>query len=172
MADLKSILTDEIRRLARKEVKLATTPLIAKIAELKKQISVLSKELKNKDTSPTLILKEPVKKTETSKTKDIRLNAQGIKRIRTKLGFSQSKFAKLLDVSLLAVSYWELGKTSPRAKQKIKIASLRSLGKKDLKKLCDEKNLDMSPAKRGRKKVELVPSPEIQHPQENNPELQ
>ena len=35
MADIKSVLYDEIRRLARKEVKMAVAPLQAKIAELR-----------------------------------------------------------------------------------------------------------------------------------------
>lgn len=46
MADIKNVLYDEIRRLARKEVKLAVAPLQAKIVELRKTISALSKKVK------------------------------------------------------------------------------------------------------------------------------
>ena len=44
MSDIKKALTDEIRRLAKKEIKLAIEPLEAKIALLKKRISELSKQ--------------------------------------------------------------------------------------------------------------------------------
>ena len=41
MPDLKQVLNDEIRRLARKEVKLAVQPLQANVAVLRKQISII-----------------------------------------------------------------------------------------------------------------------------------
>ena len=46
MADIKNVLFDEIRRLARKEVKAAVAPMQAKISELRKAVAALSRELK------------------------------------------------------------------------------------------------------------------------------
>lgn len=46
MADIKKVLTDEIRRLAKKEIKTAVEPLAAKITELKKLVSAQAKEIK------------------------------------------------------------------------------------------------------------------------------
>ena len=43
MSDLKQVLSDEIRRLARKEIKQAVQPLQATIVSLRRQISELKK---------------------------------------------------------------------------------------------------------------------------------
>ena len=53
MADIKNVLYEEIRRLARKEVKLAVAPLQAKIVELRKTISALSKKVKCAPSAPS-----------------------------------------------------------------------------------------------------------------------
>ena len=155
MSDLKKILSEEMRRLARKEIKAEVEPLTRKILELKKVVSVLSKELK---TSKTAALKatpddEPAKEAcEDKKLSSSKLGAAAIRRIRENLGISQLVFGKLIGASLLSVSHWELGNSSPRPKFKVRILSLKSLGKRGLKKLLEEKNITFS-ASRSRKKA-------------------
>lgn len=135
MPDIKQVLNEEIRRLARKELK-SVLPLFAKqiseqrkqISELKKQIAALEKRLPEKKVAaPVAIAAEP------EDIKKLRLNAAGIVKIRTKLGISQGKFAELLGVSGHTVSLWEIGKISPRANAKAAICALRTVGKRELK---------------------------------------
>lgn len=86
MADIKSVLYDEIRRLARKEVKMAVVPLQAKIAELRKTVAALSKSAP-KPKSPAKTAENRAEDGENSvKEKSFRINAEGIKKLRAKLG--------------------------------------------------------------------------------------
>lgn len=145
MSDLKQVLTDEIRRLARKEVKLAVQPLQANIVALRRQISELKKlyaeaskkaevyRKKAAETAGTEIVDEEPK---------LRLNAAGIVRIRTKLKLTQTEFARLLDVSMHTVSSWEKGKSYPRAGVKARICALRTVGKKQIKAMLEQAPAD------------------------------
>ena len=138
MSDIKKVLTDEIRRLAKKEINTAVEPLAAKVATLKKLVSTQAKEIELlKSRVP-----EPAKVSQVEETpkndKGVRLNAVGIKRIRAKLNVSQSIFAKLVGANILSVSHWELGKTEPRNEFKSRIAVLRRIGKRELEKRLTE----------------------------------
>lgn len=135
MPDIKQVLNDEIRRLARKELKNAVLPLLKQlneqkrvISELKKQISALEKSIPEKK-----IVSNDIPEITVAESKKLRLTAAGIVKLRTKLGLSQGKFAKLLGVSGHTVSLWEIGRSTPRANAKAAICSLRLIGKKELK---------------------------------------
>lgn len=146
MADIKKVLIDEIRRLAKKEVKAEVAPLAAKVAELKKTVSELKKSLKlAKSNTPAEPKKEASAETNTEKS--VRLNADKIRKIREKLGLSQKDFATLVDSNNLSVSHWELGKTAPRTATKQKIAKLRTIGKREFVKLCADKGIVISKSK-------------------------
>ncbi len=135
MSDIKKVLTDEIRRLAKKEIKLALAPLNAKIVALKKQVAELSKA----NNSPKKEEKETSKeKTQTNTPVRIRLNATGIKKIREKLNMTQDAIAAILGVSKPAYCTWEQGKKIPSRKTKIKIAALRKLSPAQAKKILTQ----------------------------------
>ena len=134
MPDLKNLLNDEIRRLARKEIRIALEPVFAQIAAQKKTISDLKKQIADlgkmlRKTNPEKIAEIEEAAEEDNK---IRLNAAGIIRIRKKYKLTQSELAKLLDVATHTVSIWELGKSAPRAAMKQKICDLRTLGKREI----------------------------------------
>ena len=140
MSDLKQVLNDEIRRLARKEIKIAVQPLQAGVVALRKQVSELKKALADANrTIGSLRGNEgpagdsAPKKAE--KLPRLRLNAAGIVRIRTKLKLTQGEFAKLLNVSMHTVSSWEKGKSAPRPGVKARICALRTAGKRRIKML-------------------------------------
>ena len=138
MFDIKKVLTEEIRRLAKKEIKVAVEPLTTKVSALKKLISAQAKEIKLlKSKTPTSAKFSKAEETPKS-GRSIRLNAEAIKRVRVKLGVSQSVFAKLVGANILSVSHWELGKTEPRNEFKSRIVALRHLRKRELaKRLSD-----------------------------------
>ena len=136
MADIKTVINDEIKRLARKEIKAAMKPLHARVSEMRKIISEQAKQIKMLKTSVRNLCKQTEKTkspiTPTAPSKQIRLNAEGIKRIRAKLGISQTEFAKLLDASPISVSHWELGKSKPRELFVRRIVALRGVKRRDL----------------------------------------
>ena len=135
MPDIKAVLSEEIRRLAKKEVKAAVLPLVQTIAEQRRIISELKKRIAEIEKAACTVKKAaPAEaEAETAIGKKLRLNAAGIVRVRTKLKLTQSEFAKLLGVSSHTVSIWELGKVSPRQETKAAICALRTLGKRELK---------------------------------------
>ena len=134
MPDIKQVLSDEIRRLARKELKAALLPLAKQLGDQRKVIAELKKELnllKNNISAAECKSVSPV--VEQEESKKLRLTPAGIVKIRTKLKLSQSKFAALVGVSGHTVSLWEVGKVAPRANAKAAICALRTIGKKELK---------------------------------------
>ena len=135
MPDIKQVLNDEIRRLARKEVKQAVLPLLKTLSEQKSVIRELRREIAGmKKSVPEEKPAAPVAGIVAADEKKCRLNAAGIIRIRTKMKLTQGEFGKLLGVSIHTVSMWELGKVSPRPNMKKMICQLRGIGKRELKK--------------------------------------
>ena len=134
MPDIKAVLSEEIRRLAKKEIRTALIPLVKTVTEQRHTISELKKRIAVLEKSG--ITEKAVRESDTApaeKIKKLRLNASGIVRVRSKLKLTQNEFAKLLGVSLHTVSFWELGKASPRAEAKAAICALRSAGKREIK---------------------------------------
>ena len=134
MPDIKIVFNEEVRRLAKKEVKAATAPLFKVLAEQRKTISELKKRVAvlEKAGEKNVPADNPVAAAE--QEVKLRLNAAGISRIRNKLELTQSDFAKLLGVSTHTVSIWEQDKSSPRKDAKAAICALRTIGKRELKK--------------------------------------
>lgn len=135
MPDLKNLLNDEIRRLARKEIRIAMETVSAQISAQKKTISDMKKQIA--DLEKMLRKSNPEKIAELEEAAEnedgkIRLNAAGIIRIRKKYKLTQAELAKLLNVATHTVSIWELGKSAPRAAMKQKICDLRTLGKREI----------------------------------------
>ena len=133
MPDIRQVLNDEIRRLARKEVKNILQPLLKQLTEQKRQISDLKKQINaiEKRVPEKEVVRKSVIVPEDAKK--LRLNAAGIVKLRNKLGLSQGKLAELVGVSSHTVSLWEIGKVVPRANKKAAICALRTVGKRELK---------------------------------------
>lgn len=135
MPDIKTVLSEEIRRLAKKEIKLAIVPLQKLAAEQRRTISELKKRIAvlEKQGAPAEKAADAADTEGNAEEKKLRLNAAGIIRVRTKLKLTQSNFAKLLNVSTHTVSMWELDKSAPRKDARAAICALRKLGKRELK---------------------------------------
>ena len=149
--DIKQVLNDEIRRLARKEVKAALTPLLEtvsalrkQVAEQKKQIAALEKRCAAVEPETSAI---PVAAADEDE-KHVRLNAAGILRLRTKLGLTQGEFAKVLGVAMHTVSVWEQGRRTPRHNHKVRICALRGIGKRELKKMLAQPDAKPAPTEK------------------------
>ena len=139
--DIKQVFTDEVRRLARKEIRIASESLNETISGLRKQVAELKKQLN--ELSKSCVVREekksPVDELPMPEVgKSLRLNASGIVRLRNKLGLTQSELARVLGVAMHTVSVWEQGRRVPRAAHKAKICALRKIGKRELKKLLAE----------------------------------
>ncbi len=143
MADLTRILREEITRLTRRELKKPLMELRKDNAKLRKLIASLRAELLSLRKVSSSIRKtvrksgiekavEEKQQQAASETK-VRFSAESIRKLRAKLGLSQTDFGKLAGVSGQSVYLWEHA-TEPlklRSKAKAALSALRGLGKRE-----------------------------------------
>ncbi len=136
MANIASVLKDEIVRLARKEIRAEITGLKkasaqyrSEIAALKRRVVTLEQQLSR--LGKTTTKSDEVKAGSNAETK-VRFVAKGFKTLRQRLGLSAGEMGKLLGVSAQSIYSWEAGNTSPRKQQLAKIAMLRGMGKREV----------------------------------------
>lgn len=137
MPSIDTALKAEVSRIARKELKAQTEHLKkassqyrSEIAALKRRLADLERQLKRQSK---VTAKAETKAEEEPQAKSIRFSAAGLAKQRQKLGLSAREVAQLLGVSVLSVYKWEQGKARPRAKQLEAIASLRGMGKREVR---------------------------------------
>jgi DNA-binding transcriptional regulator YiaG len=114
MPNIANVLKDEIKRLARREIKLTITPLKVSNAALKKlvyehkrRIAALEKE--NKGLTNLLSkIRGPVHDNAPKREEEsYRITGRQVRSLRGRLGISQTQLAKLIGVSDNIVSIWE-----------------------------------------------------------------
>ncbi|MEM6853681.1 MAG: helix-turn-helix domain-containing protein [Planctomycetota bacterium] len=137
MPNLNTVLGEEIRRLARKEIRAqvgATQKAVAKyrseIAELKRRITELERRLNFVEKQEKKRINDPSASAE-SATKRPRFSPGWVKKHREKLGISAADYGRLAGVSGLTIYNWEKGESSPREKQLLSWGEIRSLGKRE-----------------------------------------
>ena len=141
MPDFKQTFQDEVRRLARKELK----AFEAKINEQKKTISALTKrvnELEKKAAAPAAVkpAAESVQGIAPAvEGRKARFSPKSLVKFRKKYSLSQKALAVLLGVTPFTVSHWEIGKNRPRANQIEAFSALAKLGKRKVLALVAEK---------------------------------
>jgi DNA-binding transcriptional regulator YiaG len=140
MPDLNKPIREEITRLTRKElkdtlqnqnkmnigVKKSLAAVKAECAELRREVKAIHKLLPKPAVAKTPEVAD-------DKLKRFRPTAKTVKQLRAKLGVSQANFAKLLNVSLPAVTLWERkeGVLQLRGKTKASLFALRTVGKRE-----------------------------------------
>lgn len=141
MPNLATALKDEIRRLAKREIKAATgstKQAVAQyrrdIATLKRQVRVQQKELAFLKTQERKRLSQP--QTTDEPVEGVRFSARSVRAQRQRLGLSADDFGKLVGVSPMTIYNWEHGKGRPKNDRLAAFAALRNVGKREaLKKL-------------------------------------
>jgi len=146
MPNLTSVLNDEIRRLARKEIRAQvkdTQKHVAKqrreIAELKRvnadlnrRLNFLEKQEKQRleqPAEPKVVIQKADGSVESEST--ARFSPKWLSKHREKLGFSAADYAKLVGCSPLSIYKWEKGESTPRAAQREALAAVRGIGKRE-----------------------------------------
>jgi len=138
MPNIASILKAEISRVARKEVRVeietlkkASVAHRASIADLRRQVSALEKELRRvvKGTArPAMAIGPDAEAPARTKR---RFSATRLAGHRAKLGLSAAIYGQLVGVSGQTVYHWEQGKARPRAAQLESLAAVRDLGARE-----------------------------------------
>ena len=134
MPNIAAVLKDEIRRLARKEIREQVDPLRktvheqrGTIADLKRQNADLLKRLAFLERREGKRLATPPP---ASKAADVRFSPKWVAADRKRLGMSAKDYARLVGVSPLTIYNWEKGRSKPQAKQLAAWASVRGIGKR------------------------------------------
>lgn len=138
MPNIASILKTEIIRVARKEVraeletlKKAAVAHRASIAELRRQVSALEKELRRAAKAAARSASAADQADEASGATKRRFSATRLAAHRTKLALSAASYGQLVGVSGQTIYHWEQGKARPRAAQLESLAAVRSLGPRE-----------------------------------------
>ena len=133
MPNLAAVLKDEIRRLARKEIRaeLAVTRKASAqyrrdIAALKRQVADQARQLNDLKRAGKRAASAP---TETEPV--ARFSPKWLQAHREKLGLSAADYAALVGVSGQTVYNWEKGTTRPQAEQLRSWSAVRKLGKRE-----------------------------------------
>jgi DNA-binding transcriptional regulator YiaG len=135
MTTLAVALKDEIRRLARKEIKAHTASTAQAVAQHRREIAKLKRQAREQEKKIAFLeaqerkrlgRPEPLNGT----VEEARFSARSVKAQRSRIGLSAAAYAKLIGVSPLTVYNWEHGKSRPRKEQLASLVSLRGIGKR------------------------------------------
>ena len=143
MADIATVLKEEIRRLARKELK---EPLGAlrkvnaqqrhDIAALKRESAELRRRIADLEAATRRV--EGSVSQSTDGAPRARFSPAWVIKHREKLGLTQAQYAALVGVSSMTIHNWERGHTRPAESQLSAWAAVRNLGKREaLRRLGD-----------------------------------
>lgn len=141
MPNLNAMFRDEIRRVARQELRQSVGTLKSTVAELKESVADLKKRCKDYEkqlglSQAALAVRTPELSESPIPDEDIakvRPTSHMIKDLRKKLGISQVEMASLLGVTSQSVSNWERkkGSLSLRNATKRALIRLRNMNKRD-----------------------------------------
>jgi DNA-binding transcriptional regulator YiaG len=152
MGKLESTIKIEIVRLARRELRKVVVPLGRDVralkvtaSQLRKTVSALERFAARRDSE---LMSEKVKlQTSPEEMQKSRFSPRLIRRLRQRLGITQKELATLSGVTVGAIFQWEKGIFDPRDENKGVLVALRKLGRRDVKKLLEEKGREMAAKK-------------------------
>jgi DNA-binding transcriptional regulator YiaG len=135
MTTLAIALKDEIRRLARKEIKAQTGRTVKAVAQFRREIARLKRQLREQEKKIARLesrANRPATSPATAENKvGARFTARSVRAQRRRTGLSAADYAKLVGVAPLTIYNWEQGKSRPRSEQFATLVSLRGIGKRE-----------------------------------------
>lgn len=142
MPNLQAVLREEIRRLARREIraelqttKKAVSQYRRDIAQLKRDKEDLERRLQYLESREAERLKAGPRAKEPPE--GTRFSASALRNRRERLGLSREEFASLAGVSASTVYNWENGKTKPTGERLAALVALRDIGKREARRRLD-----------------------------------
>jgi len=136
VANVASMLKEEITRLARKEIRSETEHLKKASAQYRSEIAALKRRIATLEKQSSRLEKSAAKNTEVKASPEVaakaRFTVKGFKSLRQRLGLTAETMGALLDVSAQTIYNWESGNTRPREQQMARIAALRGMGKREV----------------------------------------
>jgi DNA-binding transcriptional regulator YiaG len=154
MPNIAAVLKDEIRRLAKKEIKAQVGTTKQAVVKYRSDIAKLKRQLGQQERQIKLLKKQTQQQTGQPQSAEdelesVRFSARSVKAQRQRLGLSAADYGKLVGVSGITIYNWEHEKARPRKAQLVALVAVRGIGKREaLMKLAE-----LTPKKgRGRKR--------------------
>jgi len=144
MGKLESTMRSEIIRLAKREVRKITVPLGKNVRTMKSTVSRLRKAVVALEQFAARRVTQmgkgqPLLEAPPEQVKMSRLSPRLIRVLRKRLGITQKEMATLVGVTVGAIYQWEKGTFEPTEKKKRILVALRQVGRRDLRKVLEEK---------------------------------
>lgn len=135
MPNLVSVLKDEIRRLARKEVKSYGDALKRALTQCRQDVTKLRKLVHEQQQKLKFLAAQKtngrsVRPAADDELAGIRYSTRSVRAQRRRLGLSAADYGKLIGVSGLTIYNWEHGKSRPRKAQITALVAIRGIGKR------------------------------------------
>jgi DNA-binding transcriptional regulator YiaG len=129
-------LKDEIRRLARKEIKAQTGKQARAVSQYRREIAKLKRQQREHEKKIAFLEGQArrIQRLPAEVVKqngEARFSARSVKAQRQRTGLSAADYAKLVGVSSLTIYNWEHNKSRPRKEQFASLIALRRLGKRE-----------------------------------------
>jgi DNA-binding transcriptional regulator YiaG len=136
MTTLALALKDEIRRLARKEIRAQTGHTARAVAQYRREIVRLKRQHRDYERKLAFFASQSRKQLAAPSNDDdlnghTRFSARSVKSQRRRSGLSAADYAKLVGVSPLTIYNWEHKKSRPRREQFAALIAIRGLGKRE-----------------------------------------
>ena len=143
MGKLETVLKAEIARLSRRETRRLTRKHVEELRRLRQRVATLEREARSlktarADEQTKAKIKTTAEAVAAGRASTARLSPGLILALRRRLTITQAELAKLVGVSTVAVGLWESGATRPRPDTKVRIVALRSLGRREARRLLAE----------------------------------
>jgi DNA-binding transcriptional regulator YiaG len=137
MTTLAIALKEEIRRLARKEIKAQTGRTSKAVAQYRREIAQLKRQQRDQEKKLAALAAQTRKGDSAPAAAEIdldggtRFSSRSVRAQRRRTGLSAADYAQLVGVSPLTIYNWEHNKSRPRQGQFKSLVALRGLGKRE-----------------------------------------
>lgn len=157
MSNIGSMLKEEIARLARRELRGQVAGMRKASAQYRRHIAALKRQVATLESQVALlrgrVLKQPAAAPDEGGHKRVRFAPKALRSQRNRLGLSAAEYGKLIGVSAQSVYNWEHATARPRGPQILRMAALRTMGKREARARLDQldKRSGSNGAHKGRK---------------------
>ncbi|MGD0899455.1 MAG: helix-turn-helix domain-containing protein [Thermoguttaceae bacterium] len=137
MPNIASVLKDEIRRLAKREIRVSISSTKGAVTQFRRDIAKLKRLTQSQQKEIAFLKAQERKRLAEPQVKDdeelegVRFSARSAKAQRERLGLGQQNYAKLVGVSAMTIYNWEAGNSRPRKEQLAALVALRGIGKRE-----------------------------------------
>lgn len=144
MPNIAAILKDEIRRLAKREVKAQTGKTKQAVVQHRHEIASLKRTIQGQQKEIARLKSLENKRTGQPEVKEedgvegARFSAKSVRSQRARLKLSAADFGKLVGVSPLTIYNWEHGKSRPRRAQFAGLVAVRDMGRREAVRKLEE----------------------------------